>query len=49
MKKLELEVLAEYIDWADILGRFNEIISETCKEISSIEIKYEEKEEECET
>lgn len=49
MKKLEIEVLAEYIDWSDILSRLNEVISETCKEISSIEINYEEKEEECET
>lgn len=49
MKKIELEVSAEYIDRSDILSKLNDVISETCKEISSIEITYEEKEEECET
>ncbi len=47
MKKLEVEILAEYIDWSDILNKLNEVISETCKEIYSIKIDY--KEEECET
>lgn len=42
MKKVTLEVCADYIDWQEILEKLKDIISESTKEISSLQISYEE-------
>ena len=46
MKKITVEITAEYIDWNEVLEKLNEIVSETFKEVSSIEISYSDKDKE---
>lgn len=41
-KKVTFEVHAEYIDWKEMLEKLNEIVEETCKEVSSLEVTYSE-------
>lgn len=41
-KKVEFELVADYIDWKEMLEKLNEITEETCKDISSLEISYKE-------
>ncbi len=46
-KKVTLELVAEYIDWKEMLEKINEITEENCKEISCLEISYKECEDGC--
>lgn len=41
-KKVTFEINAGYINWKEILEKFNEIAEETCKDISSLNISYSE-------
>ena len=41
-KKVTFEAYAEYIDWKDMLEKLNDIIEETCKDVSSLNITYSE-------
>lgn len=43
-KKVTFEVSAGYIDWKEMLEKLNEIVEETCKDISSLDINYAENE-----
>lgn len=44
-KKITFELSAEDIEWKELLEKINEIVDETCKEISSLEISYSEHDE----
>ena len=41
-KKVTFELCAEYIDWKEMLEKLNDIVEETCKEVSSFDITYSE-------
>lgn len=43
-KKVTFEVNAEYIDWKEMLEKLSEMVEETCKEVSSLDINYSENE-----
>ncbi len=45
MKKVNIEICAEYVDWQELLEKLKDIISETTKEISNLEINYSESKE----
>lgn len=45
MKKVTIELCAEYIDWKDLVDKINETVVETAKEITSFDINYSETEE----
>jgi len=38
--KVELELEAEYVDWKEMLEKLNDVVLETTKNISSLEISY---------
>lgn len=45
MKKVTVELCAEYIDWREMLDKLNEVVSDTAKEISNLDITYSENDE----
>lgn len=49
MDKLEIEIVAEHIDWKELIERVNEAIKEDTTDVSSVEIEFSVCEEEEET
>lgn len=45
MKKVTLKLCAECIDWKELFDKLNEIVSDTAREISSLDITYSEDDE----